>query len=493
MGKFAILLLFLTSINTFCYSQEYESINDSIYTFIHDGKYVSASNRIVEYALYLNSIGDKESSLDYQIWNCNLVEEHLDYFFDNGLTLEEYFANREMVCILYRDLGQKTNAIKTYLSIINDMKSVAPDLIPFFTNFIAPILASYKDLPLCDSIYSLSSALDVIKDRKYEKKDIEDFVRVANYFNMNRCYNEKMEECDQWFDRYVGFIDSLDPSIYNNEILNYYLNYIDILYLRASNAGAREKDDYKAISLYEKAIETLGRIELKDPKIQLRIASYNSEIGKEYYLIGDNVKSKVYFDKALKFALLFNGTVTLEYCSLLSNIALNFWNIHQSIDTAEIKEREIALREKTLLKPSISDYAVLMMYNSGKSNKNITIGNIVMDTFGDTINASMTDVYGYLAEAYSELMYQQILNGEDDNENRIKYEYYFEKALEMFELNKSHFQTHNRVNQTQAFLLSIKAKHLFRLGNYNKSLAYIFFVIGFLFMIMSLLLNNLIS
>ena len=470
MGKIAILLLFLTSINTFCYSQEYESINDSIYTFIHDGRYVSASNKIVEYALYLNSIGDKESSLDYQIWNCNLVEENLDYFIDHGLTIEEYFANREMVCILYRDLGQKTNAIKTYLSIINDMKIVAPNLIPFFTNFIAPILASYKEPPLCDSIYSLSSTLDVIKDSKYEKKDIEDFVKVANYFNMNRCYLDKMEECDPWFDRYVGFIDSLDQSIYKDEVLNYNMNYIDILYLRASNAAAREKDDYKAISLYEKAIETLGRIKLIDPKIQLRIASYNSEIGKEFFLIGDKVKSKIYFDKALKYALLFNGTVNLEYCSLLSNIALNFWNIHQSAEAASIKETEIALREKTLLKPSISDYAVLMMYNTGQSNKNITIGNNVIDTFGDTINASLTDVYGYLAEAYSELMYQQIINGEDYSENRFKHEYFFDKASEMFELNKSHFQTHNRINQIQAFLLSLKAKHLYRLGDYNKSL-----------------------
>lgn len=40
----------------------------------------------------------------------------------------------------------------------------------------------------------------------------------------------------------------------------------------------------------------------------------------------------------------------------------------------------------------------------------------------------------------------------------------------MFELNKSHFQTHNCINQIQAFLLSLKAKHLYRLGDYNKSL-----------------------
>lgn len=168
--RYLFCIFIYISINSFCYSQtNYVSINDSINFYINEGLYVKASNRIVDYASYLGSIGDKKSALDYQKWNCNLVEEHLDYFFDHGLSLEEYFANRNMVCILYRDLGLKSDAIKTYLSIINDMKKVAPSQIPFITDFIAPILASYTETPLCDSIYSLSNTLEYIKNSKYEK------------------------------------------------------------------------------------------------------------------------------------------------------------------------------------------------------------------------------------------------------------------------------------------------------------------------------------
>ena len=469
--RYLFCIFIYISINTFCYSQtNYVSINDSINIYINEGLYEKASNRIVEYASYLGSIGDKKSALDYQKWNCNLVEEHLDYFFDHGLSLKEYFANRNMVCILYRDLGLKSDAIKTYLYIINDMKKVAPSQIPIITDFIAPILASYTETPLFDSIYSLSNTLDYIKNSKYEKKDVEMFVELANDFYINRFLNNKMEECDAWFNRYVGFINSLDTTFYKNEILNYYLNYIDILEIRASNASSQENDQLKAISLYEKAIETLEVIKSYDPSVQLRIASYNSEIGHNYFLLKDMSNSKIYIDKAYNDALFYKGTISLYYCKLLSNLALDFWNHHQQATAASIKQTEIALREKTSLEPPlISDYALLMMYNNGQPDTIISIGKKVFDTFGDTICTSMTYIYYYLAEAYSELMYEQILKGEQFKENKEKYEYYIEKALTTYELYLQHYKKHNNANQTFANIMEICAKHHLRLGDYATS------------------------
>ncbi len=468
--RYLFCIFIYISINTFCYSQtNYVSINDSINFYINEGLYVKASNRIVDYASYLGSIGDKKSALDYQKWNCNLVEEHLDYFFDHGLSLEEYFANRDMVCILYRDLGLKSDAIKTYLSIINDMKKVVPSQIPIITDFIAPILASYTETPLCDSIYSLSNTLDYIKSSNYDKKDVEKFVELANDFYTNRFFINKMEECDAWFNRYVGFINSLDTTFYKNEILNYYLNYIDILEIRASNASAQENDQLKAISLYEKAIETLEVIKSYDPSVLLRIASYNSEIGHNYFLLKDMSISKIYIDKAFNDALFYSGTISLHYCKLLSNLALDFWNHHQPSTAASIKQTEIALREKTSLEPLISDYALLMMYNNGQPDTIISIGKKVFDTFGDTICTSMTYIYYYMAEAYSELMYEQILKGEQFKENKEKYEYYIEKALKTYELYLQHYKEHNNANQTFANILGIRAKHHLRLGDYATS------------------------
>ncbi len=472
MGGLRYIFLFFICVLThvYCFSQiKNNEITDSINSYISEGLHVKASNRIVDYALYLESIGENESALSYQIWNCKLIEDNIDYFRDHGLSLEGYFSNKEKVCILYRDLGQKTNAINMYLSIIKEMKATAPDLIPFFTNFICPILADCTEPGLCDSVYSLSYALDVIKEKEYKNKDIEDFVNVANYFNINRFYNNKMEDCDAWFERYVGFIDSLDLSVYKNEIIRYYLNYIDILEIRASNASAQENNPIKAISLYEKAIETLEVIKSYDPSAQLRIASYNSEIGSNYFLLKDKSNSKIYIDKAYKDAIFYSGAISLYYCKLLSNLALCFWNLNQPTTAASIKQTEIALREKTSLEPLISDYALLMMYNHGQSDTIISIGKKVFDTYGDTICSSMTYIYYYMAEAYSDLMYEQILKGEQFKDNKEKYEYYIEKAQTTYELYLRHYKKYNNANQTFANILEIRAKHHIKLGDYDTS------------------------
>ena len=175
MGGLRYIFLFFICVLThvYCFSQiKNNEIIDSINSYISEGLFVKASNRIVDIALYLESIGEKESALSYRIWNCKLIEDNIDYFGDHGLSLEGYFSNKEKVCILYRDLGQKTNAINMYLSIIKEMKATAPDLIPFFTNFICPILADCTEPGLCDSVYSLSYALDVIKEK--ESRRVED-------------------------------------------------------------------------------------------------------------------------------------------------------------------------------------------------------------------------------------------------------------------------------------------------------------------------------
>ena len=292
--------------------------------------------------------------------------------------------------------------------------------------------------------------------------------RIVDYALYLESIGEK-EECDAWFERYVSFIDGLDISVYKNEIIRYYLNYIDILEIRASNASAQENNPIKAISLYEKAIETLESIKYYDPSIQLRIASYNSEIGSIFFLLKDMSNSKIYIDKAYKDALFYSGTISLDYCKLLSNLALCFWNLNQPTTAASIKQTEIALREKTSLEPLISDYALLMMYNHGQSDTIISIGKKVFDIYGDTICSSMTYIYYSIAEAYSELMYEQILKGEQFKDNKENYEYYIEKAKTTYELYLQYYKKQNNANQTFANILEIRAKHHLRLGDYATS------------------------
>lgn len=458
-------LLFFYVFFLLCHSQaRHEEFDTLIKNYINDGLYVKASNAIVDYALHLDSIGDKESALEYQLMNCHLVEKHLDYFFDHGMTFPIYFSNREMVSIIYRDLGLHSDAIRTYLSVINDMKEVAPELIPFYTNFIAPSLGQCKDPELCDSVYSLSLALDIIKANPPQKQSVKDFVQLSKYFNYNRFYNDKMEECDAWFDKYAGYINNLDSTIYRDEILDFYLDYADIVYMRASNASARENDNFKAISLLEKAIATLEHVVTYNTQVQLMIASYNSEIGRNYFSLNNKIKSKEFSEKAAFFLLNnYFGIKNLEYCNLLSNLALNFWSLNQPEVAFSLKNAEIEVRKSTLMEPSVSDYGVLMMYNSVVNPiDNIRIGESVIEHFGDTCN--MTEIYGFMADAYSFLMKEQKSSSEKFEYYKSMSKEYIDKAYHMFEQNISYYKQHGLYEQKLSGLYSREAWHYIRLG-----------------------------
>lgn len=473
--KTVCCLLFFYVLSLLCHSQaRHEEFDTLIKSYINDGLYVKASNAIVDYALYLDSIGDKESALEYQLMNCHLVEKHLDYFFDHGMTFPVYFSNREMVSIIYRDLGLHSNAIRTYLSVINDMKLVAPELIPFYTNFIAPSLGQCKDPELCDSVYSLSLALDIIKANPPQKQSVKDFVQLSKYFNYNRFYNDKMEECDAWFDKYVSYINNLDSSIYRDEILEFYLDYIDNLYIRASNASARENDNYKAISLLEKAIATLENVATYDSQVQLMMASYNSEIGRNYFSLYNKIKSKEFSEKAALFLLNnYSGIKNLEYCNLLSNLALNFWSLNQYENAFNLKYAEIEARKHTLMKPAVSDYGVLMMYNSVLNPiDNIKIGESVIEQFGDTCGSSMTDIYGFMADAYSFLMNEQKSSRDKFKYYKSMYEEYIDKAFHDFKQNISFFEQHGLYEQKLSGLYSREARHYIRLGEMDSAFIY---------------------
>ena len=63
MGRLRYIFLFIISIliHVSCFSQIKDNeIEDSINSYISEGLFVKASNRFVDYALYLESIGEKE-------------------------------------------------------------------------------------------------------------------------------------------------------------------------------------------------------------------------------------------------------------------------------------------------------------------------------------------------------------------------------------------------------------------------------------------------
>ena len=138
-----IPLVFCITYHFNCFAQSFnKSEVDSLFEeYVRDSLYVNASNLLVDYAKELESIGDKETALKYQLSNCDLIESNLDYFFQHGLSLEGYFADKGVVGLLYIDLGYKNKTICQYLSIVNQMRNMAPNLLLKYSEIFAPTLS----------------------------------------------------------------------------------------------------------------------------------------------------------------------------------------------------------------------------------------------------------------------------------------------------------------------------------------------------------------
>lgn len=98
------------------------------------GDYITASNYIIDYSKRKFNDGDEEVALDYQLKNCELIEEHVDYFFNNGLTVNQYFNNWIVASLMCKNLGYLDDCISIYLDLKDSMNEYAPDLFIDFTN-----------------------------------------------------------------------------------------------------------------------------------------------------------------------------------------------------------------------------------------------------------------------------------------------------------------------------------------------------------------------
>ena len=442
--------------------------------------YLSAYVYIMNCANQREKIGDKRTAIEYRLRSCGLFEKHPEYFKNKGITIDDYFINNELVSFLYRDLGLIDNCIATYLDVINNMKLYAPDLLPAYTSMMATTLGMCTTEQYKDSVYSLSLAMDYITNHKYKKKDIQDLVWMANCFYMNRFYNsfennikinDKIDECDSLFNRYKGFINKLDTTLYKDDIVKYYFQYIDILRIRATTASAQENNNNKAINLYKKGIDYLTQIETLNDSISLKIASFYCGLANEYYLLGYIDKSKENVDKA--FSSLAEPRTSLDYCSLLSQISLSFWNLNQPETTASIKKAEIELRKRTPMKPSISDYALYMMYNQKDTSAILETGKLLELQYGNS-NSSMANVYRMIADAYSKRMHSEIRNGhiKQAEEYKRRYDEYIEKCSYVTELYKDYFNRYNLQQNIDGNLFSTISAHYARLGQMEESFIY---------------------
>ena len=437
-------------------------------SYISQEKYDSVSLVFVTFANQEQQKGNLETALEYQIKNCELIENHIDSFIAYGITLSELYANYGMVFVLQRDLNRSTDAINTYLELARTIKLYSPDELPFYTNLIASTLGSCTKMPCADSVYCLQDALDVIKFQEVTEDNINKYLWYCHCFNMNRMYNSfsdnlfvrnRVGEIEKWFSQNNAYILKLDPVRYKSKILEYLYDYCDLLYLFAGATGAQNQDLLGANVLYGNEITVLSSVEIEDDLKSLKIASCYARIASNYYQLGDIPLCKEYCDKAFPFLL--NSTDNLEYCDVLNSLANSYYNTNQSNLAANLKLSEIYIRERLEGSVSLTDWSMYFGYIvDSKPNEviiqNRNLGNIRVSEGGNA------NYYMNLGKAYSMLM--------GTNEHyRDTAEMYFNKVDSVLLANNDYYTKYNLKNITIANLNEAWADHYSRLCLKEKS------------------------
>lgn len=451
------------------------------------GDYFSASQYIVDCAIKRQDIGDKNTALDYQLKNCELIEKHIDYFNEKGLTIDEYFYNWETVSFLYRDLGYLDECISIYLNIINQMKDLAPDMLPSYSSVIATSFSNCTSERYRDSVYSLSLAMDYITRSDYSKEDVKDFIWMSHCFNINRFYNsinsdnvrfsDRLSECEPWFTKYKWFIDSLDKVVYGDDIVRYYVQQTDILYILASTLGSQENRYLESIYYLNKGISYLEQIKELNDTIPVKMASFYTEIANNYHDLGDKAMFKEYCDKAIEtighLASLENKVNNLDYCDTMSKLALNYWYLKLPQTASLLKAIDIKLRKESPRPPTCSDYALLMMYNTGDTLSNINLGKELEEKYGNS-DSSMAYVFLYMADAFSKKMHLALCNGDNESAklNKNLYEEYIGKTKNAIQLYKQYYEDYGLLPNLLGSLYDVESAYYGRVSNMEKS--YIF-------------------
>ena len=479
---FVFLYLISSTLSANCQNnfKEGNEIDDQISILIKNGQYVAASNIIVNYANKLQDSGDYLTALQYRLENCKLIDNHIEYFQKAGLTLEDYYTNWYITISLEGWTKKKKEGGRHLFSILGKMQKDAPELLPFYASTLAYIIDDYTEPDYRDSICMIQSALDVIKTQNVTKETVKQYLRINECFIRNRFYNSmngvrlishKIEDCNNWFINNKSFIDNLDTTLYRDEIVNFYIHLTDAFSSYSGSLGAQENNYEKSIEIQEICISYLKQVEHLSDTIPLKIAAIYSECANDFFLIGDNIKVKEYCDKA--YDCLFQVRKNLDYCSVLSSIALNYWNINQPKLAASLKKTEILFREKTPMPPSCSDYALYMMYNQEDTISTLVLGSELEKKY-DYTESSMIYVYNYMSDASSKMMHKAMCKGDSESASFYKeqYEQYVSKMKNAIDLHKIHLDKYQETSNTLGAMYSTISSHYARIGDFEESFMY---------------------
>lgn len=434
-------------------------------------KYDSASWLLVTFANQEHAKGNLESALEYQIKNCELIEQHIDAFVSYGITLKDMYNNYGMVFVLQRDLNLTTDAIGTYIELSKVIKLYNPEELPFYTNLIASTLGGCTIMPWADSVYCLQDAMDVIKQQEVTSANLKQYLWFNQCFNTNRMYNSfdnhafvhnRIDEIESWYRKNHSYIHNLDTSLHKREILEYDLGYADLLYLFAGAVSAQKHDLLGAIELYNKEIAALSSVGIDDDMIIGKIASCYARIADNYYQLGNMPLCKQYCDKAYPYV--FNLANNMESCDILNALANVYYNTNQAEMAAKLKLEEIKIREEIEGSVSLTDWTMYFGYIADSNPNEVIVQNRNLDRIRKSEGGN-ANYYLIVGKAYSMLM-------DTVNNYRDTAEMYFNKIDSILIANKEYYEKYNLKNITLGNLNENWAKHYSRLGQREKSYEY---------------------
>ncbi len=350
-------LLSLIGCGHYLQAQQYDlkEVNDLVDYYLEHSQLVNAFNLLTNASDYYFDQEDFSVSYELKRRCCLLLDEHIDEFYDYGLTPEGYFEHWYVAISLARRIQRTDEAVPFLLTFLRKMEKKLPEMLPYYTTELAYILGECRGVGgYADSIYILQNSLDVIKRLPVEKEQVIQYNKISHWFIANRIINSldnnghlvenKIGEIEKWYLNNRQYVCSLDTSKYKAEILEYELEYIDMLMFFAQTISAQNKEYDESNELYKKAIDILQSLLALNDTLSQKIAGCNASIGRNYWFLHDYAMCREYSDRA--FGILFNHKEDFDYCDIIDVLASNYYESGQFKLAAALRLREIIVRAK---------------------------------------------------------------------------------------------------------------------------------------------------
>jgi CHAT domain-containing protein len=441
--------------------------------YCDQGLYTNASNLLVEKGIECMVQGDTLAAYELQKKNCLFTDEHIEDFFQNGLTWEGYFANWYVTISLAAWLNRREEIAPTYLKILVLVSQKEPKLLPLFASTLGYVL--YYRMPSnLDSMEFfqktlfriLQKPLDFIKTVVPTKELVKQFNEITesfynnrflNSFDKNDLVNNHFDELQKWYSHNHRYIEQLDSSLYYQEILEYELLFVDEIVLYAATFATEKERYYNAIEMYSEAVSILKPYSENNIEITHRIVTYYAQMAQVYSLLGDMVLSKEYSDKTLPYLL--NHQEEFEdfnYCEILNNLSFSYFHSNNYEVASQLKLAEIYTRYN-LGFCTLTDWATYFMFVLDSDPKKIIEYKDVAIKHANNEEYGCVSFYYKIGEAFSYLM-------GPDNYYRDSSEMYFNIADRILASNTKNYRQDDYYLHYKAW-----AGHYLRLGQLQKA------------------------